>query len=60
VGPWSRPARYDDTGDGFAVDASGSAYMTGFTSADFPTTTGAFDTTFNGASDTFVTKLPTS
>jgi hypothetical protein len=60
VGPWSRPARYDDTGDGIAVDASGSAYVTGFTSADFPTTTGAFDTALGGSSDAFVTKLNAS
>ena len=32
--------------------------MTGVTgSADFPTTPGAFDTTYNGGSDAFVTKL---
>jgi hypothetical protein len=38
----------------------GNAYVTGDTeSADFPTTAGAFDTTFNGAVDAFVTKLPT-
>ena len=35
--------------------------MTGATgSADFPTTAGAFDTTFNGGSDAFVTKLDAS
>jgi len=34
--------------------------VTGFTeSADFPTTPGAFDTTFDGSEDAFVTKLPT-
>ena len=34
---------------GIAVDGEGSAYVTGLTlSADFPTTPGAFDTTFNG------------
>jgi len=47
-----------DLGFGIAVDASGSAYVTGFTfSADFPTTAGAFDTSFNGTDDVFVTKL---
>ncbi|HJP91959.1 MAG TPA: SBBP repeat-containing protein [Pyrinomonadaceae bacterium] len=47
-----------DFGNGIAVDASGSAYVTGETfSFDFPTTAGAFDTTFNGFSDAFVTKL---
>ncbi|MEY2518284.1 MAG: hypothetical protein QOF24_43 [Verrucomicrobiota bacterium] len=54
-------------GEGFAaiaVDASGNAYVTGFTnSTNFPTTPGAFQTTFGGASyysstgDGFVTKL---
>ena len=35
--------------------------MTGHTaSADFPTTAGAFDTTFNGSVDAFVTKLDAS
>ena len=47
-----------DDGYGIAVDAAGSAYVTGNTaSADFPTTAGAFDTTFNGNYDAFVTKL---
>jgi hypothetical protein len=45
-------------GGEIAVDVSGSAYVTGFTeSADFPTTPDAFDTSFNGNQDTFVTKL---
>ncbi len=40
------------------MDGTGSAYVTGTTaSADFPTTAGAFDTTFNGGTDAFVTKL---
>ena len=45
---------------GVEVDASGSAYVVGYTSADdFPTTPGAFDTTAEGCSfaDGFVTKL---
>ena len=44
---------------GIAVDASGNAYVTGGTSsANFPTTAGAFQTTFaGGALDAFVTKL---
>jgi Beta-propeller repeat len=47
-------------GTGIAVDASGRAYVTGLTwGADYPTTTGAFDRTFNG-SDAFVTKLNAS
>ena len=48
----------NDQGTDIAVDAAGNAYVTGFTeSMDFPTTSGAFDTTFNGHSDAFVTKL---
>ena len=48
----------DDVGSGIAVDASGSAYVTGETkSPNFPTTVGAFDTTHNGELDVFVTKL---
>jgi hypothetical protein len=51
----------DDRGFGIAV-RDGRAYVTGATdSADFPTTQGAFDRTFNGGlDDAFVTKLPTS
>src|SRR5215211_7915263 len=51
-----------DVGQGIAVDGSGSAYVTGNTfSADYPTTPGAFDTTYDGtSSDAFVTKLPTA
>ena len=49
-----------ESGQNIAVDGKGRAYVTGTTrSADFPTTPGAFDTTFNGGfSDTFVTKVP--
>jgi hypothetical protein len=48
----------DDTGRAIAVQ-EGRAYVTGRTgSADYPTTSGAFDRTFNGPSDAFVTKLP--
>ncbi|MFY9558656.1 MAG: SBBP repeat-containing protein [Terriglobales bacterium] len=50
---------------GIAVDASGSAYVTGFTdSPNFPTTSGTFQTTFAGSGgfpflccDAFVAKL---
>ena len=50
-----------DYGHGVAVDGAGSAYVTGITSsADFPTTAGAFDTTYNGGNDAFVTKLDAS
>jgi hypothetical protein len=49
---------HQDDGKGIAVDGSGSAYVTGLAqSADYPTTAGAFDTSFNGATDAFVTKL---
>src|SRR5439155_4055838 len=52
-----------DGGNAIAVDAAGYAYVTGGTrSADFPTTTGAFQTTSSGSGsgsdpDAFVTKL---
>ena len=43
---------------GIAVDSSGAAYVTGITlSTDFPTTVGAFDTTYNSGGDAFVAKL---
>ncbi len=49
-----------DTGYDIAVDADGAAYVTGETlSTDFPTTPGSFDTSFNGNSDVFITKLNT-
>jgi hypothetical protein len=49
---------FHDIAYGIAVDAAGSAYVTGLTdSTNFPTTPGAFDTTFNGTSDCFVAKL---
>jgi hypothetical protein len=53
----------DENGVSIAVDATGAAYVTGNTSSpNFPTTAGAFDTSFNGdgafpLSDVFVTKL---
>ena len=47
-----------EAGLGIAVDAGGNAYVTGGTSSiDFPTTTGAFQTTYAGAADGFVTKV---
>ncbi len=46
-----------DAGYGIAVDEAGSGYVTGATdSGDFPTTPGAFDTSYDG-SDAFVVKL---
>jgi hypothetical protein len=47
-----------DQGYAIAVDSSGNTYVTGRTgTTNFPTTTGAFDTTFNGSTDAFVTKI---
>jgi hypothetical protein len=47
----------DDSGEGIAVRGD-NAYVTGYTtSSDFPTTPGAFDRTYNGSLDAFVTKL---
>ena len=47
-----------DSGSGIAIDALGNAYVTGGTnSINFPTTAGAFQPTFGGWSDAFVTKL---
>jgi hypothetical protein len=47
-----------DEGNGIAVDGAGNAYVTGRTwSSDFPTTAGAFDTSYNGRWDAFVAKV---
>ncbi|MEZ5426413.1 MAG: SBBP repeat-containing protein [Pyrinomonadaceae bacterium] len=46
-----------------AVDSSGNAFITGYTPdspIDYPTTSGAFDTTHNGGLDAFVTRLNAS
>jgi hypothetical protein len=48
----------DDVGYGIAVDGSGNAYVTGYTSStDYDVTPGAFQTTNGGNADVFVTKL---
>jgi hypothetical protein len=47
-----------ELGFGIEVDGAASAYVTGQTSsADFPTTAGAFDTSIGRCCDAFVTKL---
>ena len=47
-----------EDGNAIAVDGAGTAYVTGSTSSpDLPTTAGAFDTSFNGGGDAFVTRL---
>jgi hypothetical protein len=47
-----------ERGAGVAVDSVGTAFVTGWTnSSDLPTTTGAFDRTFNGVDDAFVTAV---
>src|SRR5207249_1753489 len=49
---------FADQGYGISVDAAGNAYVTGVSlSTNFPTTAGAFQTTFGGPYDAFVTKL---
>jgi uncharacterized protein (TIGR03437 family) len=47
-----------DGASGIAVDANGSAYVTGATSSsDFPTTAGAFQTKLSTTQDVFIAKL---
>jgi len=48
----------DDVALDMVVDGSGNAYVTGLTSSiGFPTTSGAFDTTYNGSGDAFALAL---
>ena len=48
----------DDMADAVAVDATGAATVVGWTdSTNFPTTAGAYDTSYNGGGDAFVARL---
>ena len=50
----------NDQGYGITLDSSGNVYITGYTAddtTDYPTTTGAYDTTQNGNKDVFVSKF---
>ena len=48
----------DSKGSSIAVDGAGNAYVTGIAlSPNFPTTAGAFQTTFGTSTDAFVTEL---
>ncbi|MCG2680311.1 MAG: SBBP repeat-containing protein, partial [Kiritimatiellae bacterium] len=50
-----------DSSDCIVVDGSGNAYVTGYTdSTDFPTTAGAYDTSYNGWREGFITKINAS
>ncbi len=50
-----------ENGCGMAIDASDNAYVTGYASINYPTTVGAYQTTFaGGGTDAVVTKLSPS
>ena len=48
----------DDLGHAIGVDRDGNVFIAGYTeSADFPVTTGGFDTEYNGGRDVFISKF---
>ena len=48
----------DDRGSSLAIRSYGDVYVTGYTtSSNFPSTTGVYDTTYNGDSDVFVSRV---
>jgi len=48
----------DESASGLAIDPTGNVYISGTTSSsNFPTTTGSWDTSFNGNTDAFILKL---
>ncbi|MFC2131918.1 SBBP repeat-containing protein, partial [Bacteroidota bacterium] len=50
----------DDVGNGIALDNNNNVYITGSGGAGYPTTSGAYDETYNGSYDVIVTKLDSS
>jgi hypothetical protein len=50
-------ATASNSGEGIAVDTAGNAYLTGVSTAPFPTTAGAVQTTSPGGNDAYVIKL---
>jgi len=48
---------FSEGGSAITLDNSGSAYLTGLPSVNFPTTPGAFQTTLGGNRDAFIAKI---